>query len=148
VFCLGFVEFTPRGKDGYSREERYYANDSRERIGFTLDPLPGRLSRNGTNTRWRHVEDDLHAEQEEPEHNQSDSVELTELHRNSREARFANWERRGGFARTSPSGGGCATAEEMEKEHNYANHQQDVNEAAGNVKGQKAEQPENDQNCR
>jgi hypothetical protein len=34
----------------------------------------------------------------------------------------------------------------MQDEHHYADYQQDVNEAGGNVKSEKAEQPENDQN--
>jgi len=34
----------------------------------------------------------------------------------------------------------------MYEEHHYTNDQQDVNEAAGNVKGQESEQPKNNKN--
>jgi hypothetical protein len=36
----------------------------------------------------------------------------------------------------------------MEEEHHYADYQQDVNEAAGNVKSQEPKQPKNNQNRR
>ena len=39
---------------------------------------------------------------------------------------------------------GCgSTSEEVQEEHHYADYQQDVNEAAGNVKGQETKQPKN-----
>jgi hypothetical protein len=34
----------------------------------------------------------------------------------------------------------------MQKEHDYADYQHEVNEAGGNVKGQKTKQPENNKN--
>jgi hypothetical protein len=34
----------------------------------------------------------------------------------------------------------------VQKEHDYANYQNDVNEAGGDVKGQKTKQPKNNKN--
>jgi hypothetical protein len=34
----------------------------------------------------------------------------------------------------------------MQDEHHYADYQQDVNDACGNVKSEEPKQPENDQN--
>jgi hypothetical protein len=36
----------------------------------------------------------------------------------------------------------------MQGEHHYADYQQDVNQAAGNVKREEPKQPKNNQNCR
>jgi len=36
----------------------------------------------------------------------------------------------------------------VQKEHNYTDYQQDVNEPARNVKGQESKQPKNNQNRR
>jgi hypothetical protein len=44
------------------------------------------------------------------------------------------------------SNGGCSTPQDMENEHHDTDDQQDVNDAAGNVKGEKSKQPENDEN--
>jgi hypothetical protein len=35
----------------------------------------------------------------------------------------------------------------MQKEHDYADYQDEVNEAGGNVKGQEPKQPKNNENC-
>jgi hypothetical protein len=44
------------------------------------------------------------------------------------------------------SGGSWTTTQEMESEHDQANDQQNVNKARADVKSEKAEQPENNQN--
>ena len=50
------------------------------------------------------------------------------------------------FAWTSLSDCGRSTSDEMQEQHHDPDDQHDVNEAAGNVKGQEPKQPKNDQN--
>jgi hypothetical protein len=42
---------------------------------------------------------------------------------------------------------GGTAAQKVEKQHDQADYQDDVNEAAGHVKSEKPQQPKNDQNC-
>ena len=49
------------------------------------------------------------------------------------------------LARTRLSGCGRSASEEMQEQHHYPDYQHDVNEAAGNVKGQEPKQPKNNQ---
>ena len=43
---------------------------------------------------------------------------------------------------------GFSASEEMQGEDHYADYQQDVNHATGNVKREEPKQPKNNQNCR
>ena len=45
------------------------------------------------------------------------------------------------------SDGGGSTPQEMQDEHHDTDDQENVNDASGNVKGEEAQQPENDENC-
>jgi hypothetical protein len=49
------------------------------------------------------------------------------------------------FAWTSLSDCGRSASEEMQEQHHYPDYQHDVNQAAGNVKGQEPKQPKNNQ---
>ena len=49
------------------------------------------------------------------------------------------------LARTRLSGCGQSASEEMQEQQHYPDYQHDVNEAAGNVKGQEPKQPKNNQ---
>jgi ABC-type phosphate transport system ATPase subunit len=49
------------------------------------------------------------------------------------------------FAWIGISGCGRSASEEMQEQHHYSDYQYDVNEAAGNVKGQEPKQPKNNQ---
>jgi hypothetical protein len=47
--------------------------------------------------------------------------------------------------RAGGSDGGCSTPEEMQNEHHDTDYQQNVNDAGGDMEGEKPCQPENNQ---
>jgi hypothetical protein len=70
-------------------------------------------------------------------------VNLAELHENSGESLLVSCKQRTFCLYTTLSGCGRSAPEEMREEHHDTDHQQDVNYAAGNVKGQESKQPKN-----
>jgi hypothetical protein len=63
------------------------------------------------------------------------------------ESLIASYKHRRPLRRDRFSVGGRSASEKMQKEHNYADYQHEVNEAGGNVKGQEPKQPKNNENC-
>jgi hypothetical protein len=66
-------------------------------------------------------------------------------------SRLSFWVRTSGVSpeassHSSLSDCGRSTSEEVEEEHDYTDDQQDVNQTAGNMKGQESKQPKNNQN--
>jgi hypothetical protein len=96
---------------------------------------------------WRHKKEHcLKSEQECPENSQGNPLNPAELHTNSYESLSVTHKEKIPFVWASLLGCGRSTFEEMYEKHHNANYQQDVDEAAGNVKSQESKQPKNDQN--
>jgi hypothetical protein len=90
---------------------------------------------------WRHIEHGLKPEQDHAKGNQGKPVNLIQLPENSCESLLDKSRKH--FLHATLSGCGRSAPKQMQGEHHNTDHQQRVNDAAGNVKGQESKQPKN-----
>ena len=143
--CRATLEPLPNWRAGFCQSARDRATARRTKAGqqrgmcFLLD---------GVFRFWRHIEHCLKDEREGPKNGRTTREHLPNCTQTPANHCLSMTNREGGFVGISLSDCACSTPEEMEQEHHYTDYQQNVDEAAGNVKGQESKQPKNNQNRR